>query len=97
MAAQTIVPLISGVFCCGTCSARVAMIEQVGGDLTYECQNPRCRRTIHSDCPEALGMLEDVIELPDMVALAMSDILELPTPRQLCAPIATQHLADEVA
>src|SRR4051812_17491621 len=97
--AHTIVPqlTLSEVFCCGTCHSSVAFIAQIGGDLSYECQNPRCRRTIHSDCPEALGMLEDVIELPDRVALAMADILELPTPCQIGASIAAQNVLCEVA
>jgi hypothetical protein len=97
MAATTHSTTLSEVFCCGTCHSRVAFIEQIGGDLSYECQNPRCRRTIHSDCPEALGMLEDVIALPDRVALAMADILDFPMLRQLGAPIAAQRVQCEVA
>jgi hypothetical protein len=50
----------SQVFCCNTCHSPVALVVQIGGDLTYECVNPRCQRVVSVDCPEALALVEDV-------------------------------------
>jgi hypothetical protein len=72
--ATPIILQVSQAFCCPSCSAPVALTIQQGGDLTYECQNVRCQRVVSADCPEALQVRET---------------LELPTPRQLGARIAT--------
>lgn len=57
--------MLSEIFCCGVCHDSVAIIEQRGGDLTYECTNPTCGKTVSVDCPEALVLIEDVtLKLP---------------------------------
>lgn len=62
---------ISSVFCCCECYARVAMVVLPGGDLAYECQNPGCGKTVHSDLAETLALVEDIaIELVDPRELA---------------------------
>jgi hypothetical protein len=55
----------SDVFCCRECGAPVAFVELPGGDLAYECVRPTCGKTIYSDHPEGLAIIDDlVIELP---------------------------------
>lgn len=51
---------ISEIFACNTCYGPVAHTETPAGEQVYECQNPRCRRTVHIDCYEALALVEDV-------------------------------------
>jgi hypothetical protein len=63
MAPSLIIPQVSQVFCCNSCGAAVALVEQLGGDLTYECQNRRCQKVVSVDCPEALHVRE-TLELP---------------------------------
>lgn len=53
----------SRVFCCTSCGAPVALVVQLGGDVTYQCQNACCQRVISVDCPEALQVRE-FLELP---------------------------------
>jgi hypothetical protein len=62
--------ITSEVFCCAECHDRVTLVLLPGGDLGYQCVSARCGKTVHSDCPEALALLDDIIVLPDLVALA---------------------------
>lgn len=48
----------STVFCCPECSADVALNLSYGDELYYECQNPKCRKCVHVDVPEALALKE---------------------------------------
>lgn len=52
--------MLSEIFCCGECHDSVAIKEQQGGDLTYECTSPTCGKVVSVDCPEALALVEDV-------------------------------------
>lgn len=51
-----IVPVISRHFCCNHCGADMMLIEELGGDLAYECQNGACGWSGSVDCPEAFGL-----------------------------------------
>jgi hypothetical protein len=56
---------LSDVFCCALCGAQVAMVALLGGDLAYECQSPRCGKTVQADIPEGLAVRDELaIELP---------------------------------
>ena len=59
----------SQAFCCNTCGSDVALVEQLGGDLGYECKNRRCQRVVSVDCPEALH-LRETLELPIRTTVA---------------------------
>lgn len=52
---RAIVKYIQNFFCCNTCGADVALELSQGGELYYQCQNPKCKRAVSVDCPEALG------------------------------------------
>lgn len=57
--------MLSQIFCCSECHDSVAIVEQFGGDLTYECTNPACGKVVSIDCPEALALVENVtLKLP---------------------------------
>jgi hypothetical protein len=61
----------SDVFCCCECGAPVAFVLLLGGDMAYECQRPECGKTIHSDRPEGLALIDELaIELPAPRVLA---------------------------
>lgn len=56
---------LSDVFCCAQCGAQVALVALLGGDLAYECQSPRCGKTVSVDIPEGLAVRDELaIELP---------------------------------
>lgn len=56
---------LSDVFCCAHCGEQVAMVVLLGGDLAYECQSPRCGKTVSVDIPEGLAVRDELaIELP---------------------------------
>jgi hypothetical protein len=78
MAATPIILQVSQAFCCNTCHSPVALVVQMGGDLTYECMNVKCQRVVSVDCPEALTLVENVT-------------IELPTPAQLGRRIGAYH------
>ena len=73
MAPSLIILQVSKVFCCNTCGSEVALVEQLGGDLTYECQNRRCQRVVGVDCPEALHVRE-TLEVPARATVATPSI-----------------------
>jgi hypothetical protein len=52
---------LSEIFCCPNCHDSVALIEQIGGDLTYSCTNPACGKSVSVDCPEAMAVIKDVV------------------------------------
>jgi hypothetical protein len=53
------------VFCCSICGAQVGLVVLMGDILAYECQSPRCGKTVSVDIPEGLAVRDELaIELP---------------------------------
>lgn len=56
---------LSDVFCCAICGAQVGLVVLMGDILAYECQSPRCGKTVSVDIPEGLAVRDELaIELP---------------------------------
>ncbi|GEM_PF-3020304 len=47
--------IVSERFCCKYCQSDVAIEVEPGGDLSYVCQNERCKWACSVDCLEALA------------------------------------------
>jgi len=53
---MTHAPITSQRFCCKYCQSDVAIEVEIGGDLSYVCQNEHCKWACSVDCPEALHL-----------------------------------------
>lgn len=79
-------PNTSERFCCRHCGSDVALAIEPGGDLSYQCQNPRCQWAGSVDCPEALALKPAAAEVKAAQPAAR-------TARERAADKAAYHLA----